>query len=70
MKSMCCSGKKQLAPPLGEMKTMCHLFKMLASEDMLISHTLYTVDGENPVNNTINYLSTGGGFLPSTVGHM
>jgi len=29
-----------------------------------------TVDGRNPVNNGITYLSTGAGFLPSTLPHV
>jgi hypothetical protein len=28
-----------------------------------------TLDGSNPIKNGINHLSTGGGFLPSTVNH-
>ena len=48
VKSMRCSGKKQLAPPVGEMKTMCHLFKMFATLDAH-THTLHTV-GRNPAS--------------------
>ena len=29
-----------------------------------------TLDGWNPINNGINHLSTGAGFLPSTVSHL